>query len=132
MYLSERLKTLRERMGFSQKRLGRQLGVTDAFVCQLEQGKRSPARSYYRRLSRFVAATDGLTDPEPLYEELLILDMRQRDPELFATLCAHYPVAKVHKSVENNRSRVRSSKPRRQKSLFRILAGEVTDETGLS
>ena len=122
MYLSERLKTLRERMGFSQKRLGRQLGVTDAFVCQLEQGKRSPARSYYRRLSRFVAATDGLTDPEPLYEELLILDMRQRDPELFATLCTHYPVPRSYKLGRHPLSKSISGRDGRQKSLFNVFS----------
>ena len=120
--MSERLKTLRERMGVSQKRLGRELGVTDAFVCQLEQGKRTPARSYYRRLSRLVAACDGLTDADCLYEELLILDLRQRDPELFATVCAHYPVPKSFKSGQQPRSRARTGKRGRQASLFSFFS----------
>jgi len=122
MPLSERLKILRQRMGISQQKLGRQLGVTDAYVCQLEQGKRTPARSYYRRLSRFVAATDGLTDPEPLYEELLILDLRQRDPELFATVCAHYPEPKSLQSDPLPRAHAHSSKTGRQGSFFRIFS----------
>lgn len=121
MPLSERLKTLRQRMGISQQKLGRQLGVTDAYVCQLEQGKRTAARPYYRRLSRLVATRDGLTDAETLYDELLILDLRQRDPELFATVCAHYPEPKSLQSDQLSRSHAYSVKNGRQSSFFRLF-----------
>lgn len=122
MHLGERLKTLRKRMGISQRHLGRQLEVTDAFVSQLEQGKRTAARSYYRKFSQLVAACDGLTDPDSLYEELLVFDFRKRDPELFATLCSHYPVPVSYKSCPHSCPPTSSGSAGQQKSLFGILS----------
>jgi transcriptional regulator with XRE-family HTH domain len=122
MHLGERLKTLRQRMGVSQRRLGRQLGVTDAFVSQLEQGKRTATRSYYRKYSQIVAACDGLTDSDSLYEELLVFDFCKRDPELFAILCSHYPVPVSYKSCPDSCSPASGGSAGQQKSLFGILS----------
>lgn len=36
----ERVKETRERKGLSQKDIARLLGVSDAFICQLEKGKK--------------------------------------------------------------------------------------------
>lgn len=40
MQLSKTMNTLRKRIGLNQAQLGHQLGVSDAFVCQVEKGKR--------------------------------------------------------------------------------------------
>lgn len=109
MQLSKTMKILRKRIGLNQAQLGHQLGVSDAFVCQIEKGKRTPAREYFRKFAGLVAYCDGLTEAESLYDELLILDLQQRDPELYDRLCFHFPISYPRRS--KNSSRKEPSQP---------------------
>lgn len=49
--LGERIKELREQRGLTQARLGREAGVSDAYIAQIEKGQRRPSDDVLRRVS---------------------------------------------------------------------------------
>ncbi|MEZ4600745.1 MAG: helix-turn-helix transcriptional regulator [Syntrophotaleaceae bacterium] len=87
MDLKIKLKSLRNYLGHSQVTLGQELGVSDAFISQLEHGRRLTDRNHYRKLAKLVADNHSQVDENRIFLELVILDFKRRDPELYELLC---------------------------------------------
>ena len=81
-----RLKSIRERLGLTQKQLGEKLGVSDHLICKLEKSERYPTARVYYRLSRFLNMEQ---------EKFLSPDFSVSDIDIFKN-------AKEKKEIEEN------------------------------
>ena len=51
--IGEKLRTLRQRQGLTSRELGSILGVSNAYIIQIENGQRRPSIDLVARMSRF-------------------------------------------------------------------------------
>lgn len=51
--IGEKLRTLRQQQGLTSRELGRILGVSNAYIIQIENGQRRPSIDLVARMSRF-------------------------------------------------------------------------------
>ena len=57
MATGETVKTLRQRIGLTQEELGERVGVTKAFICQIENDDRSPTIKVAKRIADVLGCT---------------------------------------------------------------------------
>lgn len=99
MLLGQMITRIREELGLTQTELARKTGVTDVYVCFLENGKRFANSYFYNRLAR-VAAGGCDKSHSRIYDELIALDLQTRNPNAYCSLARHFSYGKVGEAKE--------------------------------
>ena len=97
------VKAVREGLGLTVAELATELGVTSAYVAQVEGGRCFPKvawkQDYYWRLSKALFSEWG--DPMPFYANLVALDLYERQPEVYLLLGHHFVSELKHELGHN-------------------------------
>jgi len=93
--VAEIVKTVREGRGLSRIELAQRLGVTSAYVCLVETGRRHPKVKlqddfYWRLAGLFFDGWGEGTGRMNFYGNLVALDLYERQPEIYLMLGRHF------------------------------------------
>jgi len=119
--VSEMVKTVREGKGLSQVELAQRLGVTSAYVCLVETGRRHPRVKlqddfYWRLAGLLFEGWGNAAGRMNFYGNLVALDMYERQPEIYLMLGRHF-FAELQQDLSQSfkrrqfRQRVRETAP---------------------
>jgi transcriptional regulator with XRE-family HTH domain len=119
MTLGKMIRSIREGVGYTQAEIASALSISDAYICQLENGKRTAELRYkddiYWGLAKI--ASRGIAKPcWDIYITLIGLDMEWRDPMIYEALGRHFYQRFRQEEGQNDQRSSNRLKARRKKA----------------